>query len=106
MTRPRGVTVYPIKDPAVTGPFDHYALLVNKAGEVRMVHSEGVTYAVRDDKPWTWNDFDPACPKFTPTDLILATAGNETVDLADWVRTHNDRLECNFSLAYDWAVSP
>jgi len=105
MTRPRGVLVCPIQDEAVTGPFDRYALLVNKAGEVRMLHSEGVAYAVTDDKPWTWNDYDPACPRFTVADLILATRGNETVDLADWVHVFGARLESNFGQAYRWATS-
>ena len=102
MTRPRGVMVYPILDDEVTGPFDRYAVLTSH-GEVRMVHTEGVAYAVRDDKPWRWNDYAP-CPTFTPAQLCERTEGVEPVDLADWIRTHNARLEGNFDEAYCWAV--
>ena len=109
--RPRGVTVYPMPESAA-GPFAYgrYALMVRRdergkvdTSEVRMVHTEGVAYAVREDKLWTWNDYNPECPSFTPMDLIQCIQSE--VDLADWVRTFGARLESNFDLCYRWATN-
>lgn len=104
-TRPRGVMVYPMPK-SVSGPFDRYALLVRDDGtEVRMVHTEGVAYAVTDEKPWCWTDYDPSQPTFTVAYLLFAATTVEPVDLADWVRTFGARLESNFGLAYRWATT-
>lgn len=101
--RPRGVLVYPLTDDEVSGPMQSYALLVRADGQARMVHTEGVAYLVTEDKPWTWNDYNPAIPTFTVTELRARAEGVTPVDLADWVREHNARLEGNFALAYSWA---
>jgi hypothetical protein len=87
-----------------------YALMVRRdasgkidPSEVRMVHTEGVAYMVTAEKPWTWNDYDPTQPTFTPDDLIQMI-GQTCTELCDWVRTHNARLESNFDQAYWWAT--
>ena len=103
-SRTRGVMVHPMPLD-VTGPFDRYALLIRADGATRMVHSEGVTYLVTDEKPWTWNDFDPTCPAYVPAHLRDLACTIKPVDLADWVHSFGARLEANFSLAYSWAVS-
>lgn len=102
-TRTRGVVVRPMPL-EVTGPVDHYALIVREDGACRMVHSEGVAYEVTDDKPWRWNDFSDTCPTFTPAELITLAFTAPAVDLADWVRTFGARLESNFSLIRQWAI--
>jgi hypothetical protein len=101
--RPRGVKVFPMPE-EICG-YDDYALAVNEnlPHEVRMVHTEGVAYAVRDDKPWTWNDYGP-CQEFTREDLLIAAEGQTPVDLADWVRSFGRRLEENFYLVRHWAT--
>lgn len=104
--RPRGIRVFPMPR-RVCGPFDTYALLVRKDGAVMMVHSEGVGYPVRDDKPWRWNDFDDKAEVFGPG-ALLVLAGRvpvgDSVDLADWVRTFGARLENNFHQIRHWAL--
>src|SRR4051812_22133147 len=103
--RPRGVTVYPMPR-EVCGPFDNYALMSNSRGDLRMVHSEGVSYSVTVEKPWRWNDYDPKAKTYDPASLIdFATLESTPVDLADWVRTFGDRLEGNFHQNYRWGMS-
>ncbi len=101
-TRTRGIMVYPMPE-AVTGGYDAYALLVREDGDVRMVHSEGVAYVVSEEKPWTWNDFSPACPSYSPADLITLAIQSPPVDLADWIRTFGHRLESNFHQIVGWS---
>jgi hypothetical protein len=119
MTRSRGVMVYPMPE-EVGGPhvFGHYALLCNvdeedgyaPFTEVRMVHTEGVGYKVDADTPWCWTDYSDTAKKWTLdelTDLVLTLkAQDKGVDLADWVRSHNHRLESNFHQLYRWAFTP
>lgn len=110
--RPTGVTVYPMThNPEVNGPtaLGKYALMVRRTddgkidpSEVRMVHSEGVAYKVTDEVPWVWTDYAEV-ESFTPDDLIQCI--DREADLADWIRTHNARLESNFSLCYGWAMT-
>lgn len=103
--RPRGVMVFPMPE-EVTGQIDHYALAIRESdSSLRMVHTEGVAYAVRDNKPWVWNDYDKDCKPFLPWHLIVLAAKVEPVDLADWVRTFGARLESNFGLVYRWVKS-
>lgn len=105
-TRNRGIMVYQMPS-QVTGP-DAYALLVHPTKrEARMIHTEGVAYLVTPEKPWTWNDYNPKCPSFRYDELVdLITSLNITpVDLADWIRTHNHRLDSNFAQVYHWAVT-
>lgn len=102
-TRTRGVVVRPMPE-EVSGPFDHYALCVREDGEVRMVHSEGVAYAVTDEKPWRWNDYSDTCPTFTPAELITMAFTAPAVDLADWVHVFGARLESNFGMIRRWAI--
>lgn len=91
-----------MSDPQITGPGDSYALFVRPDGEMRMVHSEGVAYLVRTDKPWKWNDYNEECPSYGPEELLEARTDKE-VDLADWIRTFGHRLESNFAqIAYWW----
>lgn len=107
--RPRGVQVFPMPE-EIGGPavFGVYALCVRDEAnglEVRMVHTEGVAYAVTDDKPWCWTDYDPSQRKWTPAELVDACKA-DPVDLADWVDDRNKaRLESNFHLIYGWATS-
>lgn len=108
-TRPRGVQVFPIRNEEVS-PFDRYAVLVRhnpgSVPEVRMVHTEGVSYLVTNDKPWCWTDHAPELKHWTPAELLaLAIAEDaQPVDLADWVRTFGARLESNFHMTYVWAT--
>jgi hypothetical protein len=109
VNRPRGVTVYPMPE-RVTGPFERYAVVFREVGgvtEARMVHSEGVSYLVTDDKPWVWNDYADDCPSYSVNDLRLVVLGGpDGVDLADWVRTFGARLESNFHQIHQWATEP
>lgn len=102
--RPRGVLVYPMPE-EVCGPFDRYALAVrdiNGELELRMVHTEGVAYLVKNDKPWTWNDYDPSQRLYTVEELMELVDSTVAVDLADWVRQFGARLESNFYQVYAW----
>lgn len=99
--RTRGVQVFPLPE-AASGPFDSYALLIRRDGQVRMVHSEGVAYSVTDEKPWKWNDYSADCPEFTPGELITLASTAQPVDLADWVHTFGARLESNFYMILHW----
>lgn len=99
--RPRGIQVYPMPEP-VSGPYEHYALLVREDGEMRMVHSEGVAYMVTTEVRWTWNDYSTEVPQFTKGELILIAVGVEPVDLADWIRVFGARLESNFAQISHW----
>jgi hypothetical protein len=102
--RPRGVVAW-IMPESVTGP-DQYALVIRDKSEgleARMVHTEGVAYLVTSEKPWTWNDYDPNCPKFSIDDLVKIASSAKGIDLADWVRSFGHRLESNFFQVYAWA---
>lgn len=101
--RVRGIMVCPILSEAVCGPENAgtYALLMREDGAVRMVHFEGVAYAVTEEKPWTWNDYGP-CQAFTVQELVALAFYSEPVDLADWVRVFGARLESNFGQIVRW----
>lgn len=99
--RQRGILVTPMVDDEINGPIDRYALIVRPDGETRMVHYEGVSYLVTDEKPWRWTDYGD-CPTWTPAELAFQAEGLPTVDLADWVRTFGARLESNFSQIVWW----
>jgi hypothetical protein len=107
--RPRGVKVYPMPE-EVGGPavFGVYALCIRTNGdtsEVRMVHYEGVAYAVRADKPWRWTDYRP-CKEWSVEELLQqAELQDRECDLADWVRTFGARLESNFHQIHWWATN-
>ena len=104
--RRRGIAVYPMPD-EIGGPFDRYALLIRRVNgrtEARMVHTEGVAYLVNDGNAWTWPDYDPDVKKWTFAELISASHDVEAVDLADWVRCYNHRLEANFYQIVRWAT--
>ena len=104
--RPRGILVWKMPS-EVSGP-DSYALLVHPTkSEARMVHTEGVAYLVTPEKPWTHNDYDPECPSFTYTELLDLIPSLEIAptDLADWIRSHNARLDSNFAQVAHWAVT-
>lgn len=105
-TRERGIKVYKMPS-KVSGP-DSYALLVHPTkSEARMVHTEGVAYLVTPEKPWTHNDYDPNCPVFSYAELLDLIPSLEIAptDLADWIRTHNARLDSNFAQVHHWAVT-
>lgn len=103
-TRTRGIMVYPILSEDICGPENAgtYALLMRDDGEVRMIHSEGVAYAVTADKPWRWNDYYADCPLFTVRELVALAFNSEPVDLADWIRVFGARLESNFHQIVHW----
>lgn len=104
-TRSRGVVAYIMDDDEVTGPEAAYAVVFNEsATEARMVHTEGVSYLVNNDKPWTWNDYSSDAKKFTFEELLAMTETADQIDLADWVRTFGARLESNFYQVYKWAT--
>lgn len=100
--RKQGVVGYIMTDEQITGPFDSYALFVREDGLTLMVHSEGVAYEVRDDKPWKWSDYRDNIPSYGPQELHLIAMREQAtlVDLAEWVRTFGARLENNFHLIY------
>lgn len=104
--RARGiiVRVVPADRIDINGPFPDYALIERPDGQVRMVHYEGVAYEVRDDKPWTWSDYLPDCPQFSPLDLKEAAVYEDwkKTDLADWVKVFGSRCEVNFGLIRQW----
>lgn len=100
--RTPGILVHPV--PEASGPFENYALLIRPDGAVRMVHTEGVAYAVTEDSPWQWNDYSGSCPSWQRTELVALALCARTVpvDLADWVRTFGARLESNFAQIVHW----
>lgn len=100
--RDRGMVGHVMVGEDITGPWDRYALFVRPDGEMRMVHSEGVSYVVREDKPWKWNDYSEDCPSYSVEELLLVREGCREVDLADWIRTFGARLETNFQLTAQW----
>lgn len=125
MTRANGVTVYILNRDKLAerynaangtdingGAFLSSGVIINMAGETRTINTEGVTdtgqvknaqgewisgdsYAV-----YTWSGY----LEFT-LETLQDCLTNETVDLSQYIRTFGDRLERNFSLAFNWATS-
>lgn len=105
-SRARGVIVY-VMPQEVCGPSDRYALLVREGQtgpELRMVHYQGVSYLVNEEKPWVWTDYNPDVKKWTVDELLALKKDARPVDLADWISVFGARLESNFYQTYCWAT--
>jgi len=98
--RKRGIMVYPLKKEFREGE-DDYCVGVNpNTKEVFMIHRpEGVTYRVRHNKPWRFNDYNVVSSWHTVIEVLGMADWDNPIDLADMVRSFGARLESNFYLA-------
>ena len=99
--RKRGVTVglLNMKELDETIMMSH-AVAVGRDGEIYILCSEGVGWKVKEST-FTFNDYDR---NDIPLLTIMQHVTGE-MDLADFVRSFGDRLECNFALWYATLVT-
>jgi hypothetical protein len=97
MTRERGIMVRTLDLTGMTAaPFYSYAL-ATVGSESYVICSEGVGWLVSDDEP-LYVDTMAGEVVVILADVLTAARQGADVDLADFVRSFGDRLECNFYL--------
>lgn len=106
MTRERGTIVRTLAFPDGVHPAYVYAL-VWVGTDAYVICSEGVGWKVTTDEPLTVDGYRKtthglaaASWDMSLAEVLTASVHGRDVDLADFVRTFGDRLECNFYLWY------
>lgn len=99
--RKRGVMVYPVKREFIDSGTADYCVGVNpNTKEIFMIHNpEGVTWRVRHDKPWRFDDDNIISSWYTVMEVLGMADWENPIDLADMIRSFGARLESNFYLA-------
>lgn len=99
--RKRGVMVYPLKREFREGEEDYCVGVNPNTKEVFMIHRpEGVTYRVRHDKPWRFNDYNVVSSWHTVLEVLGMADWDSPIDLADMIRSFGARLESNHYQAH------
>lgn len=96
--RARGVIVYKLHTPELEPYGDRYAFGYNpNTYAMFLIHDpEGVGYRIAHEKPFRFMDFSFNAQWFTPKELLDMVNWEDSIDLADLIRSFGARLESNF----------